>query len=218
MISIIIPTKNEPYIQELVDNINNVIRQDHEIIIVDKSSAVPKVKGASVYEQKSNGLGNAVLEGLGHSKGEIIVMMDGDGSHDPADLEKMLERIPEYDIAIGSKLVKGGRTEDDLSRRVVSRFIDAFTRTALGLKQKDPSTGFMAIKRSVIQKISLKPKGFKLVMEVLYKSKAFNAKVAEVPITFHKRKAGESTVGWNMRGVKEFFRIINLVIDLRLGR
>jgi glycosyltransferase involved in cell wall biosynthesis len=217
MISIIIPTKNEPYIGELVSDINRIIAQKHEIIIVDKSSDQPKVSGARVIKQKSKGLGNAVLEGLKFSKGDVICMMDGDGSHDPKDLKKLIAKMPEYDIAIGSKLVKGGKTEDEFSRRIVSLVINVLSRTWLGLKQKDPSTGFMVIKRNTIEKIKLKPKGFKLVMEVLFKTKRF-AKVAEVPITFHKRKAGESTVGWNMRGVKEFFRIISLIMDLRFGR
>ncbi|MFH8109369.1 MAG: glycosyltransferase, partial [Candidatus Aenigmatarchaeota archaeon] len=64
-VSIIIPTKEEPYIQELVNRIYKTLSGfDFEIIIVDKSKVTPKLKGARVIKQKSNGLGNAVLEGL----------------------------------------------------------------------------------------------------------------------------------------------------------
>ena len=64
MISILIPTKNEPYIQELVGKINSTVRQSHEIIIIDKSDKKPNVKGAKVLRQKTDGLGNAILEGI----------------------------------------------------------------------------------------------------------------------------------------------------------
>ena len=66
--SIIIPTKDEPTIQELVDNINATIKENHEILIVDKSRTAPKVKGAEVMIQRSDGLGNAFVEGLSRSK------------------------------------------------------------------------------------------------------------------------------------------------------
>jgi dolichol-phosphate mannosyltransferase len=76
-------------------------------------------------------------------------------------------------------------------------------------------TGFMVVKRSVIKRIKLKPKGYKIVLEVIYKSKA---SVAEVPIIFHKRKAGKSNVGFNTKGIKEAFRIFSLIIELRRGQ
>jgi dolichol-phosphate mannosyltransferase len=214
LISILIPTKNEPCIQQLVNKINKTIKKRHEIIVIDKSLKTPKIKGVIVLKQESDGLGNAILEGLKKSKGNLIVTMDGDGSHDPEDLKKMLEKIPEYDIVIGSKLVPGGKTEDSLSRVIVTRLTNLITRLILGIKVKDPMTGFMLVKRNIIEKIKLRPRGYKIVVEVIYKSKA---KVTEVPITFHKRKAGETKVGFNIKGFKEFFRIIILLLELRLG-
>lgn len=214
LISILIPTKDEPLIQNLVDRINKTIRQKHEIIIIDKSRRKPKIRGAAVLRQESDGLGNAVLEGFAKTRGNIIAVMDGDGSHDPDDLKKMLGKMPKYDIAIGSKLVPGGRTEDSFSRRVVTRVTNSVARMILGLDIKDLMTGFIVVKRSVLEKIKLRPKGYKFVLEIIYKSKA---KVAEVPITFRKREAGESKVGFNIKGFKEFFRIIILLFSLRLG-
>ena len=67
-VSIIIPIKNEPAIQQLIDEINNEIKQTHEIIIVDKSDVKPKINGAKVVVQRSDGLGNAFVEGLTQSK------------------------------------------------------------------------------------------------------------------------------------------------------
>jgi len=217
--SLILPCKEEPYIYKLVQEIQEKIK-NHEIIIVDKSKVTPVFsdKNVTVVRQKSNGLGMAILEGLKVAKGEFIAVLDCDGSHDPDDLKKLLAKMPEYDIAIGSKLVKGGKTEDPFSRRIVTMLFDNLARFLLNIKLKDPMTGFMVIKRSVLENIELSPKGFKIVLEILYKSKATKSKVAEVPITFHKRKAGESKVGFNVKGLKEAFRILYLILELRFGR
>ena len=120
IVSIIIPIKDEPAIQELINDINNKIKENHEIIIVDKSSVEPKIEGAKVIAQSSNGLGNAFVEGLFQAKGDVIALMDGDGSHKPSDLLHMLSYIEGYDIVLGSKLIKGGKTCDTLGRRIVT--------------------------------------------------------------------------------------------------
>jgi len=214
-ISIIIPTKNEPSIQKLVDEINREIEQNHEIIIVDKSDVKPNVKGARVYAQKSDGLGNAVLEGMAVSKGDPIAVMDGDGSHDPKDLAKMLEKAKDCEIVMGSKFIEGGKADYSFSRLLVSKVFNSSARFILGLDIRDAMSGFAVIRRGVFERVRLRPKGFKIVLETVYKSKA---KVCEVPITFRERRGGESKVGFNTSGIREAWRILSLLINLRLGR
>ena len=214
-ISIIIPTKNEPAIQELINEINTTIMQPHEIIVVDKSKAKPEVNGAEVMIQRSDGLGNAFVEGLSHTKGDVIVLMDGDGSHRPSDLLKMLGNIGEYHIVLGSKLIKGAESCDTLGRRIVTRAFAWLTRLVLWININDPMTGFMAAKREIFNSISLNPRGFKIVIEVVYKSRG---KVIEVPISFRERKAGFSKAGFNMNGIREMLRILRLLFELKLGR
>ncbi|NIP40972.1 MAG: glycosyltransferase [Candidatus Aenigmarchaeota archaeon] len=214
-VSIIIPTKNEPSIQELVDEIGREIEQKHEIIIIDKSEKKPRVKGASVYAQKSDGLGNAVLEGLKVSMGNPIVIMDGDGSHDPKDLAKMLEKAKDFEIVMGSKFVPGGKAHYSFSRLLISKVFNTLARIILGINVRDSMSGFAVIRRGVFERIELRPRGFKIVLETLYKSKA---NVFEYPITFRERMGGESKVGFNLRGLKEAWRILSLLVNLRMGR
>lgn len=211
-VSIIIPTKEEPYIQELVRRINKTLSGvDFEVIVVDKSKITPKVKGAKVIKQKTDGLGNAVLEGLEMAKGDVIVTMDGDGSHRPDDLPKLIEKSKEYDIVIGSKYVKGGETKDKLYRILISRIYCFLASIILGLKVKDNMSGFAAIKRDVYKKIKLNPRGFKINTEILYKAKKFGFKVTEVPIVFEQRKLGKS------KGtLKEGFRTLRFILELKL--
>lgn len=215
LVSIIIPTKNEPLIQELIDEINGTINLDHEIIIVDKSNARPEVKGAEIIIQESDGLGNAFVEGLYHAKGDIIALMDGDGSHRPLDLLNMLNSLVDCDIVLGSKLIQGGRSSDAFERKIVTLVFSLLTRLILWEDIKDPMTGLMVARRDVFSSIKLNPKGFKIVIEVVYKSKA---KVIEIPISFCERKAGSSKAGFNMNGVREMFRIFGLLFELKLGR
>jgi dolichol-phosphate mannosyltransferase len=214
-LSIIIPVKDEPAIQELIDEINKTVKQNHEIIIVDKSKVQPSIKGAKVICQRSDGLGNAFIEGLGHAKGNLIALMDGDGSHRPEDLINMLSEIEKYELVLGSKLIKGGHNDDSLGRRMVTLAFAWFTRLILWVDIKDPMTGFMVAKRDIFNKVELKPRGFKIVVELVYKSRA---KVIEVPISFREREAGFSKAGFNMRGIKEISKIIMLLLELKLGR
>jgi len=215
LLSIIIPTKDEPHIQGLIDEIKREITQNFEVIIVDKSKVKPIIEGAKVISQKSDGLGNAFAEGLSQAEGDIIALMDGDGSHRPEDLNKLLSKIGEYEIALGSKLVKGGYNTDAVGRKAVTLAFSLLTRLILWVDIKDPMTGFMVAKRYIFNRIELKPRGFKVVIEIVYKSRA---KVVEVPILFRKRKMGTSKAGFNAQGIREILRIMVLLLDLKWGR
>jgi dolichol-phosphate mannosyltransferase len=212
-ISVIIPTKNEPLINKLVEDVHNVLKGTrHEIIVVDKSDIKPDIKGAKLILQKSNGLGKAILEGLKHTNGDIIVTMDGDYSHRPKDLVKLLEKAKDHDIVIGSRFVKGGVVKDRAFRKTISDIFRKFASFALFLNVEDPLSGFSAIKRHVYDRLKLNPLGYKINMEILYKAKRYNLKVIEVPITFYPRKAGKSKAGF-----REALNIIRFVFELRLG-
>jgi dolichol-phosphate mannosyltransferase len=215
LVSIVIPTKDEPYIQELIDELKREITQNFEIIIVDKSEVRPIVEGARVISQKSDGLGNAFAEGLGQAGGDVIALMDGDGSHRPEDLNKLLSEIGDYEIALGSKLMVGANSADTFARKAVTLAFSLLTRLILWVDIKDPMTGFMVAKRDIFNRIELKPRGYKVVIEIVYKSKA---RVVEVPIKFRERKLGTSKAGFNTRGTREVLRIIILLLDLRWGR
>jgi dolichol-phosphate mannosyltransferase len=210
-VSILIPTKNEPHITELVKEIHKTLKINHEIIIIEKSSKIPKVKNALVIKQKSNGLGQAVLEGLQHATGDVIVTMDGDGSHRPEDLPKLIEGLNQADIVIGSRFVEGAATKDKTHRKVISFLFRKFASVILGLKIKDSMSGVIVVRKKVYGKLRLNPLGYKINLEILHKSKnRFN--VVEVPITFQKRKSGKPK-----SGIKEALRTIIFIMELRLG-
>jgi dolichol-phosphate mannosyltransferase len=210
-ISVILPTRNEPLINELVDEIHTVLKnKKHEIIIIDKSDTPPKIKNAKLFLQESKGLGNAVLEGIQKSKGDLIVVMDSDFAHDPKDIPRLLEKIKDYDIVIGSRYAKGAESHDSFIRKTVSRFYCLLSNIILGLEFKDTMNGFAVVKRKVYDSIQLNPLGYKIHTETFYKAKQKGFKICEVPIIFHKRRAGKSNTN-----IKEAIRTLIFIFQLR---
>lgn len=217
-VSIIIPTKNEPYVNTLIGDIHEKLNKiDHEIFVVDESDRRPKIRNAKLIRQKSHGLGNAFLEGLTYAKGDMIVLMDGDGSHRPVDLLKLIYGMKDADIVIGSKFARGGKNLDETYRKAVTNITRRFASFILGLDIKDTMSGFAAMKMSVVRPFILKPMGYKIVLEIAYKAKKKGYKIKEIPIVFEKRKAGKTKAGLSISGLKQLLTLIVLVFKLRLG-
>lgn len=212
-VSVLIPTKNEPLINELIKKIHQALKNfKHEIIVIDKSDTIPNIKNAKLVIQESDGLGKAILEGLLHATGDVIVTMDGDFSHDPKDLPRLIETSKHVDIVIGSRFIKGGKTTDETHRKLISRAYRRFASFILGIDVKDNMSGFAVIKKKVYDTLQLDPIGYKINLEIMYKSKKHDFKVKEVPIWFTKRKAGKSKAG-----IKEALRTLFFILNLKLG-
>lgn len=217
MISVILPTKEEPGLEKLVESINEALDNiKHEIIIIDKSKVIPKVKDAKVYRQVSDGLGSAILQGMNHAKGDVFVVMDADFSHSPTDIRRLLNHVENYDIVIGSRYVKGGFNDDNFSNVTISKTCCFMASKLLGIKVKDCLSGFAAINRKVYESLDLNPIGFKLNMEILYKSKKKGFRATEVPIRFVPRRIGKSKRGF--ASIKEIMRGVRYIVRLKLNK
>lgn len=220
MISIILPTRNEPLINELIREVHSILRgEKHEVVVIDLSDTPPKIKGARLFRQQSRGLGNAVLEGVEKAKGEEIVVMDADFSHDPKDIPAVLAELRRgNDFVIGSRYCAGGKTEDNERRygifpnAFISKMYCGLASFLLRLNLKDPMNGFAAGKREVYEAVTLNPRGYKIHMETAFKAKRKGFRVSEAPTTFHKRKAGKSNTGMD-----EAWRTLRFIFELRLG-
>ncbi len=204
----IVPTYNErDNLDELVKRVVDACRDgglDAEMVIVDDSSPDGTGDHAEelakryplkvVHRTGKLGLSSAVLDGIKAAGGEVIVVMDADLSHPPEKIPEIVKRIEsgEAEVVIGSRHVEGGCIENwPFYRKIVSRGAAMLAR---GLtKVKDPMSGFIAFKRSVIDGVALDPVGYKIGLEILVKGKY--SKVCEVPIRFANRKAGKSKLG-----------------------
>ncbi|MBW2614341.1 MAG: glycosyltransferase family 2 protein, partial [Deltaproteobacteria bacterium] len=113
MVSIIIPAYNEE--NTIADIVGHIKRRypEYEIIVVndgstDKTADVASTAGAVIVNHPYNiGNGAAIKSGIRHACGDILVFMDGDGQHDPDDIERMLEHLPEYDMVVGARKLGG---------------------------------------------------------------------------------------------------------------
>ncbi len=210
VISIVIPTYNErENIEELVSLISDSMKgYDYEIIIVDDDSPDRTWELAQELSDKypikvirrvnERGLATAVIEGFKHSKGEIIVVLDADLQHPPEKIPDLIRPIIDenYDIVIGSRYIKGGGVREwNFIRKLISRGAILLSHIAIPKLRgiKDTMSGFFAIKRGVIEGVDLKPRGYKILLEILVKGKWNNVK--EVPYIFGERARGRSKLG-----------------------
>ena len=149
------------------------------------------------------GLGTATLEGIQWAQkrgAEVVIHLDGDSSHDPADIPRLLEALTPpndelFDIAIGSRKIPGGNTVGwSVKRRVISWLVCWFTRVVLRVPVRDGSSGFRAIRMQCIAKIDLThlSSGYAFFEDFLWRAHRSGARMTEIPITFTDRTFGES--------------------------
>jgi dolichol-phosphate mannosyltransferase len=147
------------------------------------------------------GLGSATLAAAQLAIDEdyaVLVTLDADGSHDPRHLCELVRVTEQADVAIGSRYCEGGAIEGwPLGRRVMSRAVNAVSRRALRLPVRDTSGAFRAYRVSMLRKVDLgqvEARGFAYLEELLWRLARAGATFAEVPITFHQRRAGRSKI------------------------
>lgn len=131
---------------------------------------------------------------------EFVVEMDGDFSHQPKFIPKLLQACEDYDLVIGSRFVKGGKDQDrNLVRRIITFLVRGFIRRKFGISVRDVSSGFRCFKRTVLDEIdlddliSVNPS---IVLEILYKAHLLEFTMKEIPIEFVDRKKGETKLNF----------------------
>lgn len=206
-LSVISPTLNEAEcVPRLVEELERALRDiNYEILIVDDNSpdgtwsiaqnislTNPRVR--SLRRMKNPGLGAAVIDGFSAAEGDVLACIDADLQHDPLILARMLEELQHgADIVVGSRHVAGGGTgEWNRLRRVQSWIANRLAQLLLGVRVKDPMSGYFLVRREDFHEIreQLNGKGFKILLEILWNLNA--AKIKEVPYTFRTRTHGKS--------------------------
>jgi dolichol-phosphate mannosyltransferase len=230
---IVIPTYNErECVQPIVQAVRSAV-PDATVMVVDDSS--PDGTGALadelaardpsvrvLHRKAKEGLGAAYLQAfrVALDEGwERIVQMDADFSHDPRDVPRLLAALegPDggADLAIGSRYVPGGGTENwGAGRRIISRGGGTYARLALGVSVRDLTAGFKAWKVSTLRGISLDAvdaRGYGFQIEMTYRALRNDFRLTEVPILFVDRRVGASKMSGSI-----FFEALTLVWRLRL--
>jgi dolichol-phosphate mannosyltransferase len=165
-----------------------------------------KDKRISVLHRKDKqGLGAAYIAGFNYAFGmdfDFVVEMDADGSHRAEDLTKLLAICQDNDLVIGSRYVRGGKTQNwPLHRQWLSRGGNIYAKMMLGSKLNDMTAGFRVFRSSFLQGMDLatiNARGYSFQIEMAYRTIQLGGRTAEVPITFVEREIGESKMSGNI--------------------
>ena len=234
---LILPTYDE------VANVEAVVRAAHavlqeaapqgfRILVVDDASpdgtgmiadrlAAELAEVEVAHRTSRGGLGGAYRAGFARALeggATHVFEMDADGSHDPADLVRLLAATRAgADLALGSRYVPGGGVADwGAVRRLVSRGGCLYAQLVLRVPVRDLTSGFKCFRREVLEAIDLpsaRSRGYAFQVELTWRALRAGLRVAEVPITFRERRAGQSKMSWRIA-----LEAVWLVPALRLTR
>ena len=226
-LSIILPTYNESLtIEKMLDAITTAVppRINTEVLVIDDDSPDGTSKIVDSYIQKSNdvilfrvhtrkgkrGLSSAVIDGINLATGKFVLVMDSDFSHPPHMISNMYDELinNELDIVIGSRYVEGGKYEEwPLTRKLISKIGNSLAELWLGLDVKDSMTGLFALKKDLIKNLSFEAIGYKILLEILVKTKG--AKVKEVPFVCVNRQEGSSKFSFSI--INDYFKLLKIL-------
>ncbi len=211
-LTVLIPTINEGgNLRSLISRINLVLdreRISHEILIVDGGStddtaAVCAEMGARMVREGRKGYAGALETGFAEARGDWILKLDADQSHDPDFIPRIWRARDRGDIVIASRYVRGGACYNEFSRKLSSRILSAVLRRALSLPVHDISSGYRLYSRKITDGFKFKSTNFEAEEEILVRAYAAGFNLAEVPFTYFPRGAGRSHAklikfGWSI--------------------
>jgi len=225
---LILPTYNE------AENIERIVAAalpqlaatglEHRILVVDDGSpdgtgqiadrlAAENPAVEVLHRTSKDGIGPAYLAGFRHAfagGADLLMEMDSDFSHDPADIPRLVAAADRADLVLGSRYVPGGGVTDwGLLRRLISRGGSLYARILLGIPVNDLTGGFKCFRRTVLETIDLSgvgTNGYGFQIEVTYRAVKAGFRVEEVPIVFRDRRAGTSKMSAKI-AVEAFWKV-----------
>ena len=210
-LTVLIPALNEAEnLQSLLPDVDRVLRKmpvDFEVVVVgggsgDDTRPMVEKAGARFVNQTGRGYGQALSEGFAAAKGEYVLTMDADHSHEPSFIRTLWDHRGESDLVIASRYVAHGSAETGVFRSVLSRLLNGVYRRFLGLPFRDLSSGFRIYPLAGLRKIDPKGREFDILPEVLVLLYSAGHTILEVPFHYRPRRKGRSRVrllrcGWS---------------------
>jgi dolichol-phosphate mannosyltransferase len=210
-ILICLPTYNErENLESMVRSLGELGLEGLEVLVIDDSSPDGTGEIADrlaaelpwvhvLHRGRKEGLGPAYLAGFRRALelgADLILEMDCDFSHDPADVPRLVEATQGADLVLGSRYVRGGGTRNwGFVRRFISRGGSLYAQALLQLGIRDLTGGFKCYRRAVLEAIDLdaiSSLGYAFQIETTYRALRAGFRVVEVPITFADREVGGS--------------------------
>ncbi len=214
MISVIIPAYNEEStIGKVVKGIISIY-PDFEIIVINDGSSdgtaeAAETAGAIVFSHPYNmGNGAAVKNGIRLAKGETLVLMDGDGQHDPGDIARLLKYLPEYDMVVGYRNLDG---HTSFVRAAGNKVYNWFASYVAKFKIKDLTSGFRVVTAEIARPLLyLLPNTYSYPTTMTLSILRNGRSLKYVPISAKSRKSGKSGIGIFKDGARFFIIIVKI--------
>jgi glycosyltransferase involved in cell wall biosynthesis len=226
LVSVVIPTLNEAgNILEAVTTINRDLAYPKEIIVVDGNSTdgtIEIVKDASFCKliiEPRRGYGIALRTGMKRAKGNIIVMVDGDGTYEVRHINRLLSRMIEKDadMVLATRMYDPNKAMgflNFLGNKVITFAFDFFYSQFLS----DSQSGFRAISHEAIDKVDLKQGDMAYATEMLIQFAREGYNMVEIPTTYKARKYGKTKLKPFKSGVEIFSIIFRGILDAETFR
>ncbi len=225
---LILPTYNE------AENIEAIVAAalpqlaatglEHRILVVDDGSpdgtgriadrlAAEDPRVEVLHRASKDGIGPAYLAGFERALAggaDLVMEMDSDFSHDPADIPRLVAAAERADLVLGSRYVPGGGVTDwGLLRRFVSRGGSLYAKLILGIPVDDLTGGFKCFRREVLERLDLvgvDADGYGFQIEMTYRAIRAGFAVEEVPILFRDRRVGSSKMSARI-AIEAFWKV-----------
>ena len=213
-LSIIMPAYNEgqsigPVIQQL-----RALYPDAEVIVIDDGSTDETAQaalreGAKVFRHPYNiGNGAAIKSGIRAASGELLLFMDADGQHDPADVERLVSCLADYDMAVGARTKQG---QASLGRAIGNRIYNLFASYVAKFPIQDLTSGFRAVKADIAREfLYLLPNTYSYPTTLTLGVLRTGRSLVYVPVQTRKRAKGKSNIRFFRDGTRFFMIIIRI--------
>lgn len=212
LVSVVLPTYNEAgNIVALCELIHASIRQPHEIIVVDDNSPdgtsklvqglidSGEIPGLRLETRLTDrGLTKSIRRGIELATGDTVVWMDCDFSMPPEVIPQLLAKVEDgWDVAVGSRFIKGGSAKQGAGNEsglaiVLSHALNIVTRLLLTTRFHDYTSGFIAVRKSVLDAVPLRGDYGEYFMDFIYRVILKKFRIVEIPYACVPRRAGES--------------------------
>jgi glycosyltransferase involved in cell wall biosynthesis len=214
-VSLVIPVRNEA--RNIASVLEQVADDVDEIILVDGNSTDVTVITARAYRpdvrvvpQQGTGKGSALRTGFQAATGDIIVMMDADGSMSPQEIRHYVHFLTNgYDFVKGSRFISGGGSLDiTWFRQLGNWFLLTVFNTAYDAHLTDLNYGFCAFQRRYLEHLHLSATGFEIEAEMTVRAMQAGLRITEVPSLELPRRSGES----NLHAIRDGIRVLRTVL------